>query len=180
MGAYFVFQSKFNSKTRLSPLPLMYSTQYIRHFLSMCIHMTMFIFINVNIWSILVNVIARPSKLHNRWQHLICTNATHLPPSVDILGKQRCVHLISCLCGMGFNKNPLSLKWRWLRSGFLYYLIIICLYEVMGHKRVFNQSIHHTLRSLIADQGEQTTTQSIRDQDEQLYCTQGIVFSVDI
>jgi len=62
--------------------------------------------------------------------------------SVDILGYQRFVHLIPCLCGMGC-KRSLVLEMEVRVSVYLIIIIIICpdiaINELMGRKAIFNQ-----------------------------------------
>jgi len=66
------------------------------------------------------------------------------PPStqsVDILGYQRLVHLIPCLCGMGC-KRSLVLEMEVRVSVYLIIIIIIhpdiAIDELMGRKAIFN------------------------------------------
>ena len=55
------------------------------------------------------------------------TNVTRFPPSVDILGNQRRVHLTPCLCGMGC-KRTLVLEMENMIYVYLIISIIIRLY----------------------------------------------------
>ena len=65
-------------------------------------------------------------------KHPICTNATRLPPSVDIshTGKLRCVHLIPCLCGVG-RIRTVVFEMEARVSDFFIIVIIIRLYTAI-------------------------------------------------
>ena len=69
----------------------------------------------------------RQPGFESRWQRPICANATRFTPSVDILGCQRRVHLIPCLCGMGCKRN-LALEMEDMVSVCLIIIIIVRLY----------------------------------------------------
>ena len=66
-------------------------------------------------------------------------------PVVDILGNQRRVHLLPCLCGMGCKRSLEVVLGMGVRVSVYLIIIIIRLYiainELMRHKTVFNLNL---------------------------------------
>ena len=71
------------------------------------------------------------------------------PPStqsVNIVGYQRLVHLIPCLCGMGCNRSIVLEMEVWVSVYFIIIIIIIIHFcipinDLMGRKLIFNQPL---------------------------------------